>query len=241
MRHILPEVHPIADQFPGMGAEELGQLAENIRAVGLRKPIVLFQGRVWDGRARQAACEMAEVTPRYWILRRADPIIFLLERHARYGSALSPERGAALAKLHQLDEEPWRSSFAKERRDWIAQARREFRALPKQLQPCAICGKHIDFVHAHHCLPLTTQFDLGMVDANHEHDWLCPVHHQIIHVFISIYISGSRPGEILDGVPDEQAEEWLRTGDLFRRRGLALFEEQGGVRSDLGQWQERNA
>ncbi len=50
-------VHPYADKFPMLPASELADLAESIRANGLRQPVVVTpDGLVLDGRNRLAAC-----------------------------------------------------------------------------------------------------------------------------------------------------------------------------------------
>ncbi len=67
------ETHPAADVFPMLEGAELQALAEDVKANGLRNPIVLTleNGKplVLDGRNRLRACEMAGVTPRteFWI------------------------------------------------------------------------------------------------------------------------------------------------------------------------------
>ena len=55
-------VHPYADKFPMLPEPELAELAESIRANGLRNPIVLTpDGLILDGRNRAAACERVGV------------------------------------------------------------------------------------------------------------------------------------------------------------------------------------
>lgn len=65
-------VHPIASIFPMMSDEELKELADDIRANGLREPIVCahmgdgFDDEVLiDGRNRYRACLMAGVEPKF--------------------------------------------------------------------------------------------------------------------------------------------------------------------------------
>lgn len=58
------EVHPAADLFPMMPDEEIRQLADDIKANGQRLPVVLWQGRIVDGRNRVRACELVGIEPR---------------------------------------------------------------------------------------------------------------------------------------------------------------------------------
>ncbi len=59
------EFHPLCEMFPVMLDEELTELAEDIKAEGLRQPILLLDGKIIDGRNRYLACVRAEVPPRF--------------------------------------------------------------------------------------------------------------------------------------------------------------------------------
>lgn len=57
------EVHPAAAHLPIMSDGELEVLAKDVRERGLIHPVVLFEGKVIDGRNRLKACELAGVQP----------------------------------------------------------------------------------------------------------------------------------------------------------------------------------
>lgn len=59
------EAHPAANIFPMMDDVRLQELADDIKANGLRVPIQVLDGKVIDGRNRMKACEIAEVQPRF--------------------------------------------------------------------------------------------------------------------------------------------------------------------------------
>ena len=62
-RALLP-YHRLADLVPMMSDEELAILAKDIKANGLREPIMLYEGAILDGRNRYKACLLANVEPR---------------------------------------------------------------------------------------------------------------------------------------------------------------------------------
>ena len=57
--------HPYADAWPMLGSDDLAELAEDIALNGLRDAIVIYDGKILDGRNRYAACAAAGATPVY--------------------------------------------------------------------------------------------------------------------------------------------------------------------------------
>lgn len=57
------EWHPVACIFPMLSDDELQRLASDIGQFGQREPIVLFEGKVLDGRNRWLACQFADIEP----------------------------------------------------------------------------------------------------------------------------------------------------------------------------------
>lgn len=58
-------IHPVANLLPMMPEDQFAGLVASVKATGLDLPIVLWNGQVIDGRARQAACVKAGIQPRY--------------------------------------------------------------------------------------------------------------------------------------------------------------------------------
>jgi hypothetical protein len=90
---------------------------------------------------------------------------------------------------------------AQRKKAWIAAARIVFD--PGKRKPCFICGRFRSVAEAHHVVPLGKQFDLGFEVADHEHEWLCPSHHTVLHLWIDHDLPNDRSwqahGELVDG------------------------------------------
>ena len=130
--------HPFCLLFPLMGEAELSGLAEDIKANGLQKTIVLLNGDILDGRNRLIACFMAGVEPQFrewdgegspldWVMsenlhRRhltsmqravlACDLLPTLEADAKERQRLSPGRGEKVAKESATSEQGKASEIA---------------------------------------------------------------------------------------------------------------------------------
>lgn len=119
--------HPYADLFPLMDGDAFADLVEDVRAHGLREPIVLYEGTVLDGRNRLRACEEAGVEPRFVELPGdVDPLAWIVS-HNLHRRHLSPSQRAMLgAKLRPLYEEAARDrQLAGLRQNAVSANRRE--------------------------------------------------------------------------------------------------------------------
>lgn len=89
--------HPAADLFPLMEGDQLRELIEDIRKHGQRDPIVLYQGKILDGRNRLRACRELGIEPklREWE-NGVDPFAWCISEnlHRRH---LTPAQCAAVA------------------------------------------------------------------------------------------------------------------------------------------------
>lgn len=63
MPHDTLTLHPLANTFPEMTAEELNDLIADIHAHGQRVPILTHKGQVVDGKHRLAACRALQIEP----------------------------------------------------------------------------------------------------------------------------------------------------------------------------------
>lgn len=110
------EFHPAAEIFPLMSEEELSKLVENIKDHGLIEPILVYEGKIIDGRNRYRASREAGVEPRYEEaeLKEQTPIEFVLSKNLHRRHLTAPQRAAlAIDLLPKLTEE------AELRRRWL--------------------------------------------------------------------------------------------------------------------------
>ena len=75
------EAHPYADLFPKMVAEAFDGLVASVRVHGLEEPIIMYEGKILDGRNRYAACLKAGVEPRTDDYDGADPLGYVMARN----------------------------------------------------------------------------------------------------------------------------------------------------------------
>jgi hypothetical protein len=106
--------HPAADLFPLMGEDELRGLADDIKANGLRQPIVLDgDGRILDGRNRLAACKLADVQPEFTSVNGDDPVALVVSLNVKRRNLTAGQRAIAAAEAWELGSEKVRNSRAK--------------------------------------------------------------------------------------------------------------------------------
>lgn len=233
-------VHPVMRTFPDVSNAEYGKLHDSIRQHGQQRAICLFEGMIWDGRARFAACLDLGIVPRVRILRRECPIVYVLRRHTdRFGLPSTEARRVALVTLNRIEAPDWKAAAAKNRADWINQARVDFQRAWRRAEPCAVCGLASEYSHAHHSLPLSLQYEFGVDEPLQDHDWLCHVHHKLVHRKIAARLIGTRYWEGRDTRSLYGSDDaFLAAGaalDVVLAKAERLFADIGGV-APAGNW-----
>jgi hypothetical protein len=97
------KVHPVAEFFPLMDDVELKALADDIKANGLRQPLVLDgDGNLLDGRNRLAACKLAKVKPDYESVDGDDPLAVVVSLNVRRRNLTGGQKAIAAAEAWEL-------------------------------------------------------------------------------------------------------------------------------------------
>ena len=89
------ELHPLCTLFPRMEGAEFDALVADIKAHGLRNPIITLDGMVLDGGNRFRACQAAGVAPRFTEFVGDSIVAFVLGQnlHRRH---MTPGQQAAI-------------------------------------------------------------------------------------------------------------------------------------------------
>lgn len=75
------DIHPLCNLFPPMTSEQFNALAEDIKENGQREPIILFEGKILDGRHRYKACINIGVEPQFKEHEGSDPLAFVISQN----------------------------------------------------------------------------------------------------------------------------------------------------------------
>ena len=100
--------HEAANLFPPMTPAELESLAEDILAHGLQNPVVLFEGKVLDGRNRVLACQLAcqheKIEPRFvqWHRNGISPSRYVVSQNLTRRQLSYDQRAGLALKLRPL-------------------------------------------------------------------------------------------------------------------------------------------
>ena len=98
--HPAMKPHPLSEIFPMLEGEELQALADDIKANGLRDPVVLHEGMILDGRNRWAACRRLRMKQVETVqFDGADPLAFVLSKNVHRRHMTVSQRAMLAAKL----------------------------------------------------------------------------------------------------------------------------------------------
>lgn len=97
--------HPIADIFPMLSDDDLRGLSADIKANGQRDPIIVFQGKILDGRNRYKACGVAGVVAKTTDFKgsRSEAMTFVWSTNFHRRHLTSSQAAMALAERKKID------------------------------------------------------------------------------------------------------------------------------------------
>jgi ParB-like chromosome segregation protein Spo0J len=107
--------HPTADIFPLMEGEELDALVADIKEYGVREKIVLFEGKILDGRNRYRACLAAGIEPGLYINAEGsidDPVAYVISKNIHRRHLTAGEKLDIIASLIKAQPEKSDRSIA---------------------------------------------------------------------------------------------------------------------------------
>lgn len=104
------EPHPIAMAFPEVDSETLTEISQGMKRRGFdpRHPIILFDGKILDGRNRHRICITLGIEPAVEEFKgtTAEAIDFALQENTRRRHLTTSQRGLVAAELKRLTPPP---------------------------------------------------------------------------------------------------------------------------------------
>jgi len=94
--------HPAAAIFPLMTGADFDELVADVKANGLRDPVITYRDTILDGRNRLRACEAADVEPRFKEWTGDDPVAFVISHNLRRRHMNPVQCATAAAKLANM-------------------------------------------------------------------------------------------------------------------------------------------
>src|SRR5438128_1322695 len=94
--------HKYAELFPVMDDDQLQELADDVKANGLRLKIVTLDDKILDGRNRERACRMAGVEAIYKEYTGKDPLGYVISQNMRRRHLSVKVRAEIAAKIANM-------------------------------------------------------------------------------------------------------------------------------------------
>lgn len=103
LKALVLAAHPLADTVPGgLTEDEHAALVEDIRERGMRVPIVLYQGKILDGRARYRAAQAAKVEVRHEVFEGSEDEAryFVMSLNLQRRTLTGMQKALAVAEMY---------------------------------------------------------------------------------------------------------------------------------------------
>ncbi len=99
------EFHPLSSYFPLMEGEEFKELVEDIKENGLRNRIILYDGKILDGRNRYNACLEVQIKMLFTDYEGDDPLQYVISQNLKRRHLTASQRAAIATNLLSKFEE----------------------------------------------------------------------------------------------------------------------------------------
>src|SRR5918996_2373958 len=97
------EFHEIANIFPLMAERDYQELKADIEAHGLREAIVIYEGKIVDGRHRYRACVELGIKPRFRVWDEQNSLLqFILSMNLHRRHLSTSQRALLGAELRSM-------------------------------------------------------------------------------------------------------------------------------------------
>jgi hypothetical protein len=97
------QFHPIADAFPLIGGTEFDALVTDIKASGVHEPIVVYEGKILDGRNRYRASAVAGVDCPLREYQGNDPVAYVVSLNVHRRQLDESQRAWVAANIANLE------------------------------------------------------------------------------------------------------------------------------------------
>jgi hypothetical protein len=99
------EAHKFANVFPMMSEDEFNSLKKDIAESGLENDIVLYEGKILDGRNRYRACIDLSIAPRFTEYTGSNPLAYVISLNLKRRHLTASQKAAVALQVLPLFEE----------------------------------------------------------------------------------------------------------------------------------------
>lgn len=99
------EFHPLSSYFPLMEGEDFKELVEDIKENGLRNRIILYDGKILDGRNRYNACLEAQIKMQFTDYEGDDPLEYVISQNLKRRHLTASQRAAISTNILEGEKE----------------------------------------------------------------------------------------------------------------------------------------
>ena len=115
------EPHKLANLFPMMTSEELYEMGRDILENGQIDPIVVYEGKILDGRNRFQACQRAGVEPRVEEYNGTDPLAYVISLNLKRRHLTESQKAMIASELATMERGQPEKKSANLRNTFVSQ------------------------------------------------------------------------------------------------------------------------